>query len=80
MPAVSKIKQQGWELLWNKATKMDHSRVRFDNMSSKEMDIYIHFLWGLLLKADSNRLRIITEYVRDYMNHKVEYFMEIFYG
>lgn len=79
MSAVSKIKQQDWELLWNKSTKMDHSRVRFDNMSSKEMEIYIHFLWGLLLKADSNRLRIITEYVRDYMNHKVEYFMEIFY-
>lgn len=51
----------------------------FDNMSLQEMEMYIHFLWGELLKADSNKLRIIIEHIRDYMNHKVGFFMEIFF-
>lgn len=48
-------------------------------MSLKEMEIYIHFLWGEMLRADANRLRILIEHIRDYMNHKVEYFMLIFF-
>lgn len=41
--------------------------------------MYIHFLWGEMLKADANRLRIIVEHIRDYMNHKVNYLMDIFF-
>jgi hypothetical protein len=59
---------------------MDHTRIRFESMSSREMEVYIHFLWGELLKADANKLRIIIEHIRDHMNHKVEYFMDIFYN
>lgn len=48
-------------------------------MSGREMEVYVHFLWGEMLKADANRLRIIVEHIRDYMNNKVEYFMGVFY-
>lgn len=36
-----------------------------------ETQLYVHFLWGEVLKADANKLRIIIEYIRDYMNNKV---------
>jgi hypothetical protein len=47
-------------------------------MSNKEVELYIHFLWGQLLKADVNRLRVIIEYIRDYMTNKIDYFMQIY--
>lgn len=41
--------------------------------------MYIHFLWGELLNADANKLRIIIEHIRDYMNQKVGFFVEIYF-
>lgn len=63
--SFSRIKRQEWELLWDKKSKWEHSRIKFEEMSMEERGIYIHFLWGQLLKADANRIRVILEHVRE---------------
>jgi hypothetical protein len=65
LESVLQLKKQSWELLWHKSTKMESERASFKRITNTETELYIHFLWGEILKADANRLRVIIEYIRD---------------
>ena len=46
-------------------------------MSIEEKQIYVHFLFGELLKGNEAKLKKILEYIRDYMGEMIPYFFEL---
>ena len=87
LPAVTRIKRQSWELNWSKAAnnkaKKNHEKemlnitIEFGRMSVQAKQMYVHFLFGEMLKANASKLRTLLEYIRDYLPEVVPYFFTL---